>query len=118
MCNLPLLEILDLSWNKITSIPEEISKLSSLRVLSVIQNRIDELPLALSDMGNLQILKFAGNPLRYPLRRIVESSEAEISHSVMTDNEKEVAITAELKRFLKGRQPVMVPDPESGSEAG
>lgn len=115
---MPLLEILDLSRNKISGIPEEINKLTSLRVLSIMQNRIDELPLGLSDMGKLQILKIAGNPLRYPLRRVLEFSEADIAQSVMTDNEKEVAITAELKRFLKARQPVMTPDPESGSEAG
>lgn len=118
VCNLPLLEILDLSRNKINSLPEEISKLTSLRVLSIMQNRLDELPLGLSDMSKLQILKIAGNPLRYPLRRVLESSEAEIDPTSMTDNEKEVAITAELKRFLKSRQPITTPDPESGSEAG
>lgn len=112
---LPLLEILDLSRNKISCLPEEINRLTSLRVLSVMQNRLEELPLGLSDMGKLQILKIAGNPLRYPLRRVLEASETDIAPSSMTDNEKEVAVTAELKRFLKARQPV-TPEPESGSE--
>ncbi|KAL2833409.1 RAM signaling pathway protein-domain-containing protein [Aspergillus cavernicola] len=102
---LPLLEILDLSRNKISQLPEDIKKLTSLRVLSVMQNRLDDLPLGVSDMNKLQILKVAGNPLRYPLRRLLETSEAEISSSTMTDNEKEVAVTAELKRFFKTRQP-------------
>ncbi|KAJ5105450.1 hypothetical protein NUU61_002797 [Penicillium alfredii] len=110
---LPLLEILDLSRNKISALPEEISKLKSLRVLSVMQNRLDDLPLGLSDMNKLQILKIAGNPLRYPLRRVLESSESEMTPSTMTDNEKEVEVTAELKRFLKTRQAATTPEPES-----
>ncbi|KAH3269035.1 hypothetical protein KXW23_000071 [Aspergillus fumigatus] len=101
---LPLLEILDLSRNKISHIPEEIKRLSSLRVLSIMQNRLDDLPFGISEMNKLQILKVAGNPLRYPLRRVLETSETEIAPSTMTDNEKEVAVTAELKRFLKTRQ--------------
>jgi hypothetical protein len=113
---LPLLEILDLSRNKISQLPEEIKKLTSLRVLSVMQNRLDDLPLGVSDMNKLQILKVAGNPLRYPLRKVIETSEAEISSSMMSDNEKEVALTAELKRYLKARQPVTPNDFESSNE--
>ncbi|PYH95187.1 cell morphogenesis protein Sog2 [Aspergillus ellipticus CBS 707.79] len=103
---LPLLEILDISRNKISHLPEEIKKLTSLRVLSVMQNRLDDLPLGISDMNKLQILKVAGNPLRYPLRRLLENSETEFAPSTMPDNEKEVAVTAELKRFLKTKQPI------------
>lgn len=115
---LPLLEILDLSRNKINALPDEINKLKSLRVLSVMQNRLDDLPTGLSEMNKLQILKVAGNPLRYPLRRVLEASEADIAPSTMTDNEKEVAVTAELKRFLKTRQPATTPEPEGGFDAG
>ncbi|KAI9930882.1 RAM signaling network component [Aspergillus wentii] len=113
---LPHLEILDLSGNKIKHLPEDIKKLTSLRVLSVMQNRLGELPLGLSDMNKLQILKVAGNPLRYPLRRVLEISETEIAPSFMSDNEKEVAVTAELKKFLKTRQPAAL-EMESSSEA-
>ncbi|KAL2013821.1 hypothetical protein VTN00DRAFT_1346 [Thermoascus crustaceus] len=114
---LPLLEILDLSRNKISKIPDEIRKLKSLRVFSIMQNRLDDLPTGLSEMNKLQILKVAGNSLKYPLRRVLEAKEAEVSDLPMTDNEKEVAVTAELKRFLKSRQPATTPDTESGSEA-
>ncbi|KAJ9215770.1 hypothetical protein DTO166G4_2607 [Paecilomyces variotii] len=114
---LPLLEILDLSRNKISKIPEEIRKLKSLRVFSIMQNRLDDLPVGLSEMNKLQILKVSGNSLKYPLRRVLELKEAEVATSSMTDNEKEVAVTAELKRYLKSRQPIPAPDPESGSEA-
>ncbi|KAJ5635239.1 uncharacterized protein N7484_008552 [Penicillium longicatenatum] len=115
---LPLLEILDLSRNKIGLLPDEIGKLKSLRVLSVMQNRLDDLPAGLSDMNKLQVLKVAGNPLRSPLRRVLEGLEAEMAPSAMSDNEKEVAITAELKRFLKTRQSASTPEPELGADAG
>lgn len=82
------------------------------------QNRLDDLPTGLSEMNKLQILKVAGNPLRYPLRRVLEASEADIAPSTMTDNEKEVAVTAELKRFLKTRQPATTPEPEGGIDTG
>jgi hypothetical protein len=81
------------------------------------QNRLDDLPLGISDMNKLQILKVAGNPLRYPLRRLLETSETEIAPSTLTDNEKEVAVTAELKRFLKTKQPVMALENEKGIES-
>lgn len=79
------------------------------------QNRLDDLPAGLSEMNKLQILKVAGNPLRYPLRRALETCEANIAPS-MTDNEKEVAVTAELKRFLRTRHAATTPEPEGPSE--
>lgn len=80
------------------------------------QNRFDDLPLGLSDMTKLQILKVAGNPLWHPLRKVLETSEAEIASSTMSDNEKEVALTAELKRFLKTRQPATPQELDKSAE--
>jgi hypothetical protein len=111
------LEILDLSRNKINTLPDEISKLKSLRVLSIMQNRLDDLPVGLSDMNKLQILKIAGNPLRYPLRRVLEGAETDIASSGMTDNEKEVAVTSDLKLFLKSRQAATTPEPDLGADS-
>lgn len=79
------------------------------------QNRLDDLPAGLSEMNKLQILKVAGNPLRYPLRRALESCEANVAPS-MTDNEKEVAVTAELKRYLRTRHTAATPEPEGSLE--
>lgn len=79
------------------------------------QNRLDDLPAGLSEMNKLQILKVAGNPLRYPLRRALEACEANIAPA-MTDNEKEVAVTAELKRFLRTRHAATTPEPEGPAE--
>lgn len=113
---MPLLEILDISRNKINHLPEEIRKLTSLRVLSVVQNRLDELPSGLSDMSKLQILKVAGNPLQIPLRQALEDSESAIANSSMSDNEREVAVTGRLKRFLKTRQLDTTPELEGNGE--
>ena len=98
-------------------LPDEVGKLRSLRVLSIMQNRLDDLPAGLSDMNKLQVLKVAGNPLRSPRRRVLEGLEAEMAPSAMSDNEKEVAITAELKRFLKTRQSASTPEPEFSADA-
>ncbi|KAK2780808.1 RAM signaling network component [Onygenales sp. PD_12] len=114
--SLNFLEILDLSRNKIKVIPEEIRNLNSLRVLSIMQNLLDDLPGELSDMSKLQVLKVSGNSLKYPLKRVLELKEADISASELTDNEKEAAITAELKKFLKNRQPPPQFDTDTGSE--
>lgn len=115
---LPLLEILDLSRNKISRIPDEVRKLTSLRVFSIMQNRLDDLPVGLADMNKLQILKVSGNFLKFPLRRVLENKESEVSSLTTSTNEKEAMVTAELKRFLKTRrQQSATPEPESGSEA-
>lgn len=114
---LPLLEILDLSRNRIRKVPEDIKNLTSLRVFSIMHNRLDDLPLGLSDMNKLQILKVTGNNLGFGLKKAIEYKESEVTtSSAMTDNEKEIAITAEIKRFLKARQPVVTTDMESGGE--
>ena len=82
------------------------------------QNRLDDLPVGLSDMNKLQILKVAGNPLRHPLRRVLEATEADVAPSKMTENEKEVAVTADLKLYLKSRQAASTPEPEFEADGG
>ncbi|KKA23902.1 Adenylate cyclase [Rasamsonia emersonii CBS 393.64] len=106
-----------LSRNKISKIPDEIRQLTSLRVFSIMQNRLDDLPAGLADMNKLQILKVAGNFLKYPLRRVLEAKESEVASLSMTDTEREVAVTAEVKKFLKARVQQTTPEPESGSDA-
>lgn len=77
------------------------------------QNRLIDLPAGLSEMHKLQIFKCVGNPLRKPLREILEETENDATPSGMTDNEKEVAATTKLKRFLmKTRQQTSTPEPE------
>lgn len=79
----------------------------------MMQNRLSDLPVGLSEMHKLQIFKCAGNPLRQPLRDILEDTENEMTPSGMTDNEKEVAATTKLKRFfMKSLHTVNSPEPE------
>lgn len=117
---LPLLEILDISRNKVRKISKDIRHLTSLRVFSIVHNRIDDLPTELCEMSKLQILKVAENPLRIKLKKIVEGKEAEVAYSEMTDNERETAVTLEIKKYLREFHPVLVQTPmdsEFGNEA-
>ena len=106
---LPLLEILDISRNKVRKISKEIRNLTSLRVFAIVHNRVDDLPTEICEMNKLQILKIAENPLRFKLKKIVEQKENEVSFSEMTDNEREAAITVEIKRFLRESHPIVPP---------
>ena len=106
---LPLLEILDISRNKVRKISKDIRNLTSLRVFAIVHNRVDDLPTELCEMSKLQILKIAENPLRFKLKKVVEQKENEVSFSEMTDNEREAAITVEIKRFLKESHPLVPP---------
>ena len=101
MYKLPLLEILDMSRNKLQRIPEEIKSLSSLRVFSMMQNRVQELPWSICDMKELSILKITENPLRFRLQRLIEQKEEELSKTINTNNTREMAVTVEIKKFLQ-----------------
>lgn len=82
-------------------------------------NRIDELPPEICEMSKLQILKVAENPLRFKLKRLIEAKEAEIAPLEMTENEKEIEVTAEIKRHLRETQPIVMPvELEAGTEVG
>ena len=113
---LQLLEILDISKNKIRKIGKEIKNLTSLRVFSIIHNRVDDLPPDLCEMNKLQIIKVAENPLRFKLKKIVEAKETEVQDLAMNDNEKEYAVTSEIKRYLRETHRIRPVDVESGGE--
>ena len=114
---LPLLEILDISRNKVRRISKEIRNLTSLRVFSIVHNRVEDLPAELCEMTKLQILKIQENPLRFKLKKFIEGKEAEVARLEVTENEKEIAVTAEIKRYLRELQPAITPlDIESGGE--
>ncbi len=100
---LPQLEILDLSRNKLSKVPDEIGNMKALRVLSLLNNYIETIPYCLGTLDTLRILKLAGNPLSPELMRIVNGSDGTYSPSLatMTDNEKDTLLTKRIKKHLK-----------------
>ncbi|KAF2178082.1 hypothetical protein K469DRAFT_600717 [Zopfia rhizophila CBS 207.26] len=93
------LEILDVSKNRIKVIPKEIANLTSLKVLSIQRNKIEELPVCLGDINSLQVLKLDGNPIRFPPPEVCAIKEN--TPSPQNDNEKDVVITSQIKKFMR-----------------
>jgi hypothetical protein len=93
------LEILDVSKNKLKSIPPEIVNLTSLKVFALQKNRIEELPVCFADMGSLQILKLGGNPISFPPPEILTIQDNTLSPE--NKNKRDYAITLQVKKFIK-----------------
>ena len=91
------LEILDLSKNRIISIPEDINKLTSLKFLAVARNRITRLPLAIGDMTSLGKLKFDENPLEFPPPEALKPPQDTPSSGVQTSHD----VCQNVKRYLR-----------------
>ncbi len=113
---LPQLEILDLSRNKLSEIPNEIEGLKALRVFSIQHNNLDDLPDCIGSISTLRMLKLMGNPLHPGLKRIVGSSEMSPSPSPAfskDDNERDTLTTRPIKDYLQARAAVK----ESGEDS-
>jgi hypothetical protein len=78
------LEILNLSGNSLTALPDDLSRLSKLRVLFCSENRFSELPEVLSSCDQLEMVGFKAN-------RISEVAAAAIAPRlrwlILTDNQ-------------------------------
>lgn len=98
-------------------LPPELVKLTSLKVLSVQKNRIEDLPLCLADMISLQVLKIKGNPIRFPPKEILQPEESSSPHTGFQEGEiDEVAVTSQIKRFLRQKAITDRSETESGGE--
>lgn len=107
-----------MSKNRLRKIPDEIRHLSSLKVLSLMFNRIEDLPYSMCDMTQLQIIKMANNPMRVRLKNIVEKKGGEMDAMRANENERDIAVTVEIKKYLRELQPVINPvDQDSGDES-
>lgn len=93
------LEILDVSKNKIASIPEEIRNMTSLKFLAVAKNRITRLPLALGDMPSLSKLKFDENPVEFPPPDAYRPLKERAGPAGESEKEKDVCL--QVKRYLR-----------------
>lgn len=117
ICQLTSLEILDLGRNKLKILPPELVKLTSLKVLSVQKNRIEVLPLCLAEMASLQVLKLDGNPVRFPPKEILQPQATTPPNGGFQESEiDDIAVTSQIKRFLKQKAISDRSETESGGE--
>lgn len=93
------LEILDVSRNKIRSIPAKIANLTSLKVLAIAKNKIEELPVCLGEINSLQVLKLDGNPLIFPPPDVCTIKDN--APSPANENERDAVIATQVKRFMR-----------------
>ena len=88
------LEILDLSGNNLTSLPDDLVRLKNLRVLFASNNRFETMPPVLGRCANLSMLGFRANGMRV---LPPESLPPKLRWLILTDNKLET-LPAELGR--------------------
>ncbi|GAA5930929.1 hypothetical protein JCM3775_000755 [Rhodotorula graminis] len=70
LCDMPSIEILDISRNKIRKLPQNPGTLLTLKVFSIAKNRIKRLPVWFASMSHLKVLKLDHNPLEWPTKDV------------------------------------------------
>jgi len=81
------LEILDLSNNKLTSLPQELAQLKKLKIIFASNNRFETLPKVLGQCPNLEMVGFKSNQItQVPL----DSLPPKLRWLILTDNRIEV----------------------------
>jgi hypothetical protein len=93
------LEILDVSRNRIRSVPEGIANLTSLKVLALAKNKIEQLPVCLGDINSLQVMKLEGNPLTFPPPEVCTIKDN--APSPANENERDAVIATQVKKFMR-----------------
>lgn len=78
------LEILDLSNNQLTSIPDEIKQLKKLKILFASNNQFETLPASLGQCENLEMIGFKTNKIK---QVPAESLPAKLRWLILTDNQ-------------------------------
>lgn len=102
--------------NKLSFLPPEIGRLTSLKVLSVEKNRIEALPPCLADMASLQAIRVEGNPLRFPPREILQPQANSPPNGAYQESDKDMVVTTQIKRFLRQKAIAERSETESGGE--
>jgi hypothetical protein len=80
------LEILDLSNNQLSSLPDELSQLHQLKVIFASNNQFDTLPVVLGQCTNLEMVGFKSNQIRYVPE---DALPPQLRWLILTDNKIE-----------------------------
>lgn len=67
------LEILDLASNRLETLPESLSRLTTLKVISIKDNNFKYLSPQLGELPNLNLVEVTGNPLLLPSNEIIRA---------------------------------------------
>ena len=77
------LEILDLSNNALSSLPDELAQLTKLKIIFASQNQFEHLPEVLGQLPNLEMVGFKSNQIK----QVAEHSlPAQLRCLILTDN--------------------------------
>lgn len=107
------LEILNLSGNALSSLPDDLPRLSRLRVIFCSDNKFTGVPEVLGQCTNLEMAGFKANQIR---RLPAESLPAALRWLILTDNRldslpKELGLCSRLQKLmLAGNQLRYLPD--------
>ncbi len=78
------LEILDLTNNKLSSLPEELKQLEKLKILFASDNEFEELPEVLGQCSNLEVVGFKSNRIKHVP---ANSLPSKLRWLILTDNQ-------------------------------
>ena len=77
------LEILDLSNNALSSLPDELAQMTKLKIIFASQNNFEHLPDILGQLPNLEMIGFKSNQIKH----VAEASlPAQLRWLILTDN--------------------------------
>ena len=107
LCQLPALEILDISRNFLGCLPADFGTLINLKVLSMSKNHIQELPTYIGHMQELKILKIDHNPISFPSKDVLDLA---VEGEDFRDHRLEL-----IKRYLRNTESKETNETESNS---
>jgi internalin A len=102
VCQLTLLETLDLSDNHLTDLPECFGQLQRLRELNISQNKLTTLPTSIAQLTRVKNLDLSGNRLAYlpqSIGELVQLHHLDVSRNHVSDIAESLGELKELRSF-------------------